>query len=47
MTNLTWDDCFVNNFAATFDRGVFVMEFAASAPDALERAKTIADPLLI
>ena len=46
MTNLTWDDCFVNN-AATFDRGVFVMEFAASAPDALERAKTIADPLLI
>ena len=25
----------------------FIMEFAASAPEALERAKTIADPLLI
>ena len=27
--------------------GRFVMEFAASAPEALERAKTIADPMLI
>ena len=27
--------------------GRFVMEFAASAPEALERAKAIADPLLI
>src|SRR5215469_4712936 len=27
--------------------GRFVMEFASSAPEALERAKTIADPLLI
>ena len=27
--------------------GRFVLEFASSAPEALERAKTIADPLLI
>jgi CheY-like chemotaxis protein len=40
-----------NLFRQQFRRDIrserFVMEFAASAPEALERAKTIADPLLI
>ena len=38
---------FRQQFRRDIRTGRFVMEFAASAPEALERAKTIADPLLI
>jgi CheY-like chemotaxis protein len=38
---------FRQQFRRDIRSGRFVMEFAASAPEALERAKTIADPLLI
>jgi CheY-like chemotaxis protein len=38
---------FRQQFRRDIRSGRFVMEFAASAPEALERAKTIADPSLI
>ena len=38
---------FRQQFRHDIRSGRFVMEFARSAPEALERAKTIADPLLI
>jgi CheY-like chemotaxis protein len=38
---------FRQQFRRDIRNGRFVMEFAASAPEALERAKTIADPMLI
>ena len=38
---------FRQQFRRDIRSGRFVMEFAASAPEALERAKTIADPMLI
>jgi CheY-like chemotaxis protein len=38
---------FRQQFRRDIRSGRFVMEFAASAPEALEHAKTIADPLLI
>ena len=38
---------FRQQFRREIRSGRFVMEFAASAPEALERAKTIADPMLI
>ena len=38
---------FRQQFRRDLRSGRFVMEFAASAPEALERAKTIADPMLI
>jgi CheY-like chemotaxis protein len=38
---------FRQQFRRDIRTGRFVMEFAASAPEALERAKSIADPLLI
>jgi CheY-like chemotaxis protein len=38
---------FAQQFRRDIRSGRFVMEFAASAPEALECAKTIADPLLI
>ena len=38
---------FRQQFRRDIRAGRFVMEFAASAPEALERAKTIADPMLI
>jgi CheY-like chemotaxis protein len=38
---------FRQQFRHDIRSGRFVMEFAASAPEALERAKTIADPMLI
>ena len=38
---------FRQHFRRDIRAGRFVMEFAASAPEALERAKTIADPMLI
>jgi CheY-like chemotaxis protein len=38
---------FRQQFRHDIRSGRFVMEFAASAPEALDRAKTIADPLLI
>ena len=38
---------FRQQFRRDIRSGRFVMEFAASASEALERAKTIADPLLI
>jgi len=38
---------FRQQFRRDIRSGRFVMEFAASAPQALERAKTIADPMLI
>ena len=38
---------FREQFRRDIRAGRFVMEFAASAPEALERAKTIADPMLI
>jgi CheY-like chemotaxis protein len=41
------EQLFRQQFRRDIRCGRFVMEFAASAPEALERAKTIADPLLI
>ena len=41
------EQLFRQHFRRDTRSGRFVMEFAASAPEALERAKTIADPLLI
>ena len=38
---------FRQQFRRDIRSGRFIMEFAASAPEALERAKTIADPMLI
>ena len=38
---------FRQQFRRDIRAGRFVMEFAASAPEALERAKAIADPMLI
>ena len=38
---------FRQQFRRDIRSGRFVMEFAASAPEALERAKAIADPMLI
>ena len=38
---------FRQQFRRDIRSGRFVMEFAASAPEALERAKMIADPMLI
>ena len=38
---------FRQQFRHDIRSGRFIMEFAMSAPEALERAKTIADPLLI
>jgi CheY-like chemotaxis protein len=38
---------FRQQFRHDIRSGRFVMEFARSAPEALERAKTIADPMLI
>ena len=38
---------FRQQFRHDIRSGRFVMEFAASAPEALERAKAIADPMLI
>ena len=38
---------FRQQFRHDIRSGRFVMEFAASAPEALERAKTIADPMLV
>ena len=38
---------FRQQFRRDIRSGRFLMEFAASAPEALERAKTIADPALI
>ena len=38
---------FRQQFRRDIRSGRFVMEFAASAPEALARAKTIADPMLI
>ena len=38
---------FRQQFRRDIRSGPFVMEFAASAPEALERAKAIADPMLI
>jgi CheY-like chemotaxis protein len=38
---------FRQQFRRDIRAGRFVMEFAASAPEALEHAKTIADPMLI
>ena len=46
MTNLT-EHLFRQQFRRDIRSGLFVMEFAASVPEALERAKTIADPMLI
>ena len=47
MTNRTSNNCFASNSAAYIRSERFIMEFAASAPEALERAKKIGDPLLI
>jgi CheY-like chemotaxis protein len=41
------ESLFRQQFRRDIRAGRFAMEFAASAPEALERAKTIADPLLI
>ena len=41
------EQLFRQHFRRDTRSGRFVMEFAASAPEALERAKTIADPMLI
>ena len=38
---------FRQQFRRDLRSGRFIMEFASSAPEALERAKTIADPMLI
>jgi len=46
-TNPTSNTCFVQQFRRDIRSGRFIMEFATSAPEALERAKTIADTLLI
>jgi CheY-like chemotaxis protein len=41
------EDLFRQQFRRDIRSGRFIMEFATSAPEALERAKEIADPLLI
>jgi len=41
------ENLFRQQFRRDIRSGRFIMEFATSAPEALERAKTIADPLLI
>jgi CheY-like chemotaxis protein len=41
------EQLFRQQFRHDIRSGRFLMEFAASAPEALERAKTIADPSLI
>ena len=47
MTNLTSKTCFASNFAATFAPGVSSWSSRPLRRRRLERAKTIADPLLI
>jgi CheY-like chemotaxis protein len=41
------ESLFRQQFRRDIRSGRFIMEFASSAPDALERAKSIADPSLI
>ena len=41
------ENLFRQQFRRDIGSGRFVMEFAASAPEALERARTIPDPMLI
>jgi CheY-like chemotaxis protein len=41
------ENLFRQQFRRDIRSGRFIMEFATSAPEALERAKMIADPLLI
>ena len=41
------ESLFRQQFRRVVRSGRFIMEFAASAPEALERAKAISDPLLI
>ena len=41
------ESLFRQQFRRDIRSGRFVLEFAASAPEALERANTIADPMLI
>ena len=41
------ENLFRQQFRRDIRSGRFAMEFPASGPEALERAKTIADPLLI
>jgi len=41
------ENLFRQQFRRDIRSGRFIMEFATSAPEALERAKTIADPSLI
>jgi CheY-like chemotaxis protein len=41
------ESLFRQQFRRDVRSGRFIMEFAASAPEALERAKAISDPLLI
>ena len=41
------ENLFRQQFRRDIRSGRFIMEFATSAPEALERAKAIADPLLI
>ena len=41
------ENLFRQQFRCDIPSGRFIMEFATSAQEALERAKTIADPLLI
>ena len=41
------EDMFKQNFRRDLRSGRFVMEFALSAPAALEKVKTIPDPSLI
>jgi CheY-like chemotaxis protein len=41
------EQLFRQQFRRDIRSGRFIMEFAASAPEALQRAKMIADPLLI
>ena len=47
MANPTSNTFFASNSGRDIRSGRFVMEFAASAPEALARAKTIADPMRI
>jgi len=47
MANPTSNTFFASNSGRDIRSGRFVMEFAASAPEALARAKTMADPMLI
>jgi CheY-like chemotaxis protein len=42
-----FENLFRQQFRRDIRSGRFIMEFATSAPEALERAETIADPMLI